>query len=231
VACVTEGINANVWVYDLARGVATKLTNEGRTIKVIWTPKGDRITFDLSRGGNSSLAWMNWEGGQPAELLKQQRYHQWPGSWSPDGRFLAFIATDRLTPFDIYLLRMDARQVEPFIKTGSLEAWPEFSPDGGGCEPLWSRKGDELFYWDIGRTTLMVVNIVSQPDFRAGTPRVLLKYQKAICSPTRCYDITPDGRRFVTERRAEVKTRPITELNLVQNWFEELKRLAPTGKN
>ncbi len=263
VACVTEGINANVWVYDLARGVATKLTNEGRTMKVIWTPKGDRVTFDLSMGGNLSLAWMNWDGGQPVELLNQQRYGQWPGSWSPDGRFLAFSASDPLTPNDIYLLRMDDRQVEPFIKTGSLEECPEFSPDGqwlayssdesgryevyvtsfpgkdrkitisngGGCEPLWSRKGDELFYWDIGRTTLMVVDIVSQPDFRAGTPRVLLKYQKAACGPTRCYDITPDGRRFVTERRAEVKTRPITELNLVLNWFEELKRLAPTGKN
>jgi Tol biopolymer transport system component len=262
-ACVTEGINANVWVYDLARGVATKLTNEGRAVKVIWTPKGDRITFDVSRGGNSSLAWMNWEGGQPAELLNQQSYNQWPGSWSPDGRILAFIAADPLTSFDIYLLRMDARQVEPFIKTGTSEYCPEFSPDGqwlayssnesgryevyvtsfpgkerkitisngGGCEPLWARTGNELFYWDVGRTTLMVVDTDTQPAFRAGTPRVLLKYQKAVCSPVRCYDITPDGKRFLTERRSEVKTRPITELNLVGNWFEELKRLAPTGKN
>ena len=28
----------------------------------------------------------------------------------------------------------------------------------------------------------------------------------------------------------EAKPTPVTEMVLVQNWFEELKRLAPTGK-
>jgi hypothetical protein len=28
----------------------------------------------------------------------------------------------------------------------------------------------------------------------------------------------------------ERKPEPVTEITLVQNWFEELKRLVPTGK-
>jgi hypothetical protein len=31
-------------------------------------------------------------------------------------------------------------------------------------------------------------------------------------------------------KQEERKPRPVTELILVQNWFEELKRLVPTGK-
>jgi len=76
----------------------------------------------------------------------------------------------------------------------------------------------------------MVVDIVTQPAFRAGTPRMLFEYQKAACSPIRCYDITADDKRFLTERRADFKPEPVTELNLVLNWFEELKRLVPNGR-
>jgi hypothetical protein len=32
-------------------------------------------------------------------------------------------------------------------------------------------------------------------------------------------------------KRAEAKPQPVTEMILVQNWFEELKRLVPTRKN
>jgi hypothetical protein len=39
-----------------------------------------------------------------------------------------------------------------------------------------------------------------------------------------------DGQRFLMVKFGERKPLPVTELILVQNWFEELKRLAPTGK-
>jgi len=39
-----------------------------------------------------------------------------------------------------------------------------------------------------------------------------------------------DGKRFLMVRQEERKPTPVTEMILVQNWFEELKRLVPTGK-
>ena len=45
---------------------------------------------------------------------------------------------------------------------------------------------------------------------------------------TRVYDVTPDGKRFLM---TEDKARPplkVTEMILVQNWFEELTRRVPT---
>ncbi len=38
------------------------------------------------------------------------------------------------------------------------------------------------------------------------------------------YDIFPDGQRFLMIKQAEAQT----QINLVLNWFEELKRLVPT---
>ena len=40
------------------------------------------------------------------------------------------------------------------------------------------------------------------------------------------FDVHPDGDRFVVVTSSDWD--PITELNLVFNWFEELKRLVPT---
>jgi hypothetical protein len=49
-------------------------------------------------------------------------------------------------------------------------------------------------------------------------------------APGRLYDIAPDGQRFLmtkTSRAADALT-PSARLIIVQHWFEELKRRAPT---
>jgi len=38
------------------------------------------------------------------------------------------------------------------------------------------------------------------------------------------YDISPDGQRFVM-----IKEQGESQINVVLNWFEELKRLVPTN--
>jgi len=43
------------------------------------------------------------------------------------------------------------------------------------------------------------------------------------------YDVSPDGQRFLMLKPAETAA-PGTQIVVVQNWFEELKRLVPTGK-
>ncbi len=39
------------------------------------------------------------------------------------------------------------------------------------------------------------------------------------------YDISPDGQRFLMIKAVE----GVAQLNVVLNWFEELKRLVPTN--
>jgi hypothetical protein len=46
--------------------------------------------------------------------------------------------------------------------------------------------------------------------------------------PFRGYDVTPDGQRFLMVREVPQPTARVAQMVLVQNWFEELKRLVPT---
>ena len=43
----------------------------------------------------------------------------------------------------------------------------------------------------------------------------------------RSYDIAPDGRRFVMRTAASAELQPMTDIRIVLNWLEELKRLVP----
>ena len=101
---------------------------------------------------------------------------------------------------------------------------------GGGTEPIWAPDGNEIFYRDGDK--VMAVPIETEPELKAGTPRLLFEGRFL---PTgrpdsrRNYDISPDGQRFLMIKR-EQDLVP-TELIVVLNWFEELKRLVPTGKD
>ncbi len=75
----------------------------------------------------------------------------------------------------------------------------------------------------------MVVAINTQATFSAATPRVLFEglYTRGVTFRPN-YDVTPDGQRFVMVRAAQGSEQ--AQINLVQNWFSELKRLVPTGE-
>ncbi len=53
-----------------------------------------------------------------------------------------------------------------------------------------------------------------------------------ISAAGRKYDISPDGQQFlmVKEARQRDDTSALTQLIVVLNWFEELKRRVPGGK-
>jgi hypothetical protein len=43
------------------------------------------------------------------------------------------------------------------------------------------------------------------------------------------YDVSTDGQRFLMVKAAE-QASSATQINVVLNWFEELKQKVPTGK-
>jgi hypothetical protein len=58
---------------------------------------------------------------------------------------------------------------------------------------------------------------------RMGTPQRLFEFTRFDTATT---SISADDQRFLMMERAN----PSAQLNLVLEWFEELKRLVPTGK-
>ncbi len=131
---------------------------------------------------------------------------------------------------------MSARKLTPGNKSGdfdcllppadlALKATALREGEEGGGEPIWSADGTELFYRAEGKT--MVVSIETEAGFRAGRPRVLFEgpYVSSSITPGFAYyDVTPDGQRFLIIQSEE----ETAQINVILNWFEELKRLAPT---
>ena len=75
---------------------------------------------------------------------------------------------------------------------------------------------------------LIAVRVRTEPAFEAGSPEALFtgSYGLAI---GRMYDIAPDAQKFLMIRPARTtEDGPGDHVILVQNWFEELKRLVPT---
>jgi hypothetical protein len=77
---------------------------------------------------------------------------------------------------------------------------------------------------------MMAVDIATQPGFSAGAPRTLFEGQYASAPfPTTNYDVSSDGQRFLMVKPSEQEA-ATTQINVVLNWFEELKQKVPTGK-
>jgi hypothetical protein len=102
----------------------------------------------------------------------------------------------------------------------------------GGIAPTWRRDGAELFYtgFTVGDSIAMYAAPVttSASRFSPGTPRKLFEGRYVNSGPAHGYDVAPDGQRFLMVRRIDPP--PLrSELVLVENWLEELKRLVPTN--
>jgi len=75
---------------------------------------------------------------------------------------------------------------------------------------------------------MMAVDIAAGEPFRAGAPRKLFEVGWDPASvPVRSYDVYPDGQSFILARPDELPDLRATRLNVVLNWFDELKRRAP----
>lgn len=93
----------------------------------------------------------------------------------------------------------------------------------GGTKGLFMRMGEKM----------MVVDVNMTPIFSAGTPRLLFQGKFAPPSvPLGTSDISPDGERFLMMQRVaeNESAAPLpTQINVVQNWFEELESRVATG--
>jgi Tol biopolymer transport system component len=141
--------------------------------------------------------------------------HQRHPAFSSNGRWVAYDSAET-GRVEVY--------VRPFPEPGGIT---KISTEGG-YEPLWSRDGKELFYRCGDK--MMAVTIETEPELKVGTPRELFKgqFRGTTSHLGLSYDIAPDG-RFIMIQEDEESAK--TRINVVLNWFEELKRLVPTGKD
>ena len=121
--------------------------------------------------------------------------------------------------------------IRPFPDTGGRKIQVS---DGGGRAAVWSHSGTELFYVTDGATTagerdLMVAEIRPGPLLAVVERGVLFSVPDGLyfANNSTSYLVTEDDQRFLMARVAGNGEQDLGELILIQNFFEELKRLVP----
>jgi dipeptidyl aminopeptidase/acylaminoacyl peptidase len=121
------GFDTNILIIDSVRGTTARLTTSGEALMGTWTPDGKRYCFAGTRGTYCREVDMSGD----VESLAEGEDWQFPSSWTPDGKLLAFVEWSKNTGSDIWLLRTEeGHEPIPLMQTTADEAYPEFSPDG-----------------------------------------------------------------------------------------------------
>jgi serine/threonine-protein kinase len=245
-----------IWIYEFARNTLTRLTfGPGNSTAPVWTPDGREVIYN-TRTTSPSFRSKLADGSGKEEMLFSREFADpgaTPFSVSPDGKTLLFAGRQ-----SIQTLSLDGGdKIQSFLQSSFNFSSPHFSPDGrwvaymsdesgrrevciqpfpgpggkwmisteGGEYPRWARNGREIFF--LSGDKLMSVALETQPTFKAATPHALFPATGYLAAGN--YDVAPDGQHFVMIKQDDTLTNP-KELNVILNWSEELRRLAPAGK-
>jgi len=131
---VTEGSGTDIWVYDWQRDTMTRLTFTGAAMNPVWSPDGRYIAFRAVGAGTS--ATRSDGAGQP-QPLTQSKNAQYPWSFTPDGKRLAFHEQTSAGAYHLWTVPLEsdgavlrAGKPEVFQQTPADERYLSFSSDG-----------------------------------------------------------------------------------------------------
>ena len=220
-----EGPSNIFWqLADGGGGLERLTTSEYNHVPMSWSPDGKLLAFIEINPTTGYDIWVLPLGdpavgsgqARKAQPFLRTQFNESVPRFSPDGRWVAYVS-DESGRYEIY--------VQPYPGPGGK--W-QISTEGG-TEPVWNRNGRELFYRSGNK--MMAVEIATQPSFAAGQPRMLFEGQYVPTpATTPNYDVSADGQRFLMLKPSEPAQAAPTQINVVLNWFEELKQKVPTAK-
>jgi serine/threonine-protein kinase len=202
------------WQAADGTGVVERLTSaEHQQAADSFTP--DRKNLLLDDFGSISLFSIDSRQGRP--LLKPS-YEVRNAEVSPDGRFVAYESLES-TPAQVFV------QTFPEVGGGRWQI-----STNGGTRPVWASSGRELFYVNgTGPTADLYAVPVTQgvgpkASFVAGTPvKLLAIWGNSLTVRGRSYDVSRDGKRFLTIKAGPAPAGSSAQFVFVVNWIEELK--------
>ncbi len=133
VVSLAAGTQIDIWVKQLDRGPALKLTFEGsENIYPVWSADGQNITYQ-SNGSSPNAIWTKRADGSAQAFLQVQAKVDLSGmTWSRDGKWLVYRTSVNVAGSgDIFAIRPGIDSVAaPLLTTQFAEVDPALSPDG-----------------------------------------------------------------------------------------------------
>src|SRR5881396_653265 len=188
-----------------------QLHEKGNLYNARWSPDGKWLLFqtDIATPGAGDILGIRPGMDTAPVPVVATPFTEMSPAFSPNGRWLAYVSNET---------GADETYVVPFPNTGAGK-WAISA--GGGTEPLWSHRGNELFYRDASGD-LVAVEVHTNPTFSLG--RSVALFPAAGFSSLRFtpqYAVALDDRRFLMIR--PLQTGAPDKLIVVDNWFEELR--------
>ena len=257
VSVVESGGTPALWVYDVVSAAGLRFTQEAAAMGPVWTPDGERVVFRWNVAGSPDLYWVPVDGSGEIESPTTSDDADTPTAVTPDGASVLFVRVSDTQREIWEVPLEGERSPTPVLQGEFARGNADISPDGnflvyrsdqsgqmeiyrqpypgpgptvpvsigGGDSVTWSDDGSELFYRVDDR--MMAVEV--RPDGTVSTPTGLFsgEYVSQL-GGIRQYHVGPDG-RFLMLKASSAATddQPLTQVVLVQNWFQELRRLVP----
>jgi eukaryotic-like serine/threonine-protein kinase len=182
-----------------------------------WSPDGRVLLFAEAKGANYTIWTLSFPGRKKARFGDIESPRPPSATFSSDGRWVAYASSDASAVPTVF--------VQPFPATGV-----KIPIARNAFHPLWSPDGASLYYRLIG-TRSEVVTVKKTPAFSFGTPRAAsIEVLRSTGNTPRQFDITPDGKRLIGIVSAgRLEAGEVSQIHVVLNWFEELKRLVPSN--
>jgi serine/threonine-protein kinase len=215
-----------IWWQAADSGTAERLTSAAKDeehIPEAWSRDGARLLFSVRKGLVYSLWVFTLNGRRTEPFGKVQSEESLSATFSPDGRWVAYAYTERaggtLSPNRGIF-------VEPFPPTDEKHQVPKTVLD---YHPVWAPDGKSILYVPGSSRPLVSVPITTQPAVAFGKPVALTRapLPGLISLDVRGYDLLRDGRILSVSVPQGQTGSPPTEIRVVLNWFQELKRLVP----
>jgi serine/threonine protein kinase len=179
-----------------------------------WARNGKLLVFqEYSPATRTDVGVVPIDGEHTPTLLIRGPSDEARPAMSPDGRWIAY-QSNLSGRWEVY--------VQPFPALGGR--WQVSTQ--GGLSPIWSPNGRELFYRNA-RTVMSVPVEATGSAFTYGNPRLLFEgsyISEEDSGGGRSYALAPDGQRFLMMKEGE--QHDATQIVVILNWAEEVKRLA-----
>jgi eukaryotic-like serine/threonine-protein kinase len=218
------GISNLFWQAPDGSGAPERLLESDRLqVPLSFAPDG-RLLFSADVAGRDRDVYaLSMDGSGRVEAILDSEANELSAEVSPNGRWIAYDSDESGQP-EIY--------VRPYPDASAGRRWPISTE--GGRQPLWARNGSELFYRDYGGA-MWAVPVTPGPTFTPGRAVKLFENDHYIGTGTgpfgsgRTFDLSHDGSRFLMiKEQATTGDAAVPSLEVVLNWFEELKQLVPT---